>query len=83
MEEKMYLIIKKSDFGSAGLSYAVAGHDEDRGSAIRKLLALDTLNDDKKCHGYQLWSSDHGFLDIDDTQPTKTNGKDQEARAHE
>ena len=79
----MYLIIKKSDFGSAGLSYAVAGHDEDRSNAINKKLALDTLNDDKKCHTYQLWSSDHGFLDIDDTQPAKTNGKDQEAGAHE
>jgi len=79
----MYLIIKKSDFGSAGLSYAVGGHAEDRGDAIDKKLALETLNDDKKCHTYQLWSSDHGFLDIDNTQPSKTNGKDQEAGAHE
>ena len=54
----MYLIIKKSDFGSAGLSYAVGGHAEDRGDAIDKKLALETLNDDKKCHTYQLWSSD-------------------------
>ena len=44
----MYLIIKKDDFGSAGLITAVAGHDKDRSNAIRKLLALDTLNDDKK-----------------------------------
>ena len=79
----MYLIIKKSDFGSAGLSYAVGGHAEDRGDAIDKKLALETLNDDKKCHTYQLWSSGHGFLDIDNTQPAKTNGKDQEAGAHE
>ena len=78
----MYLIIKKSDFGSAGLSYAVAGHDEDRSNAIRKLLALDTLNDDKKCHSYQFWSSDHGDLDTS-TELTKTNGKNQEAGAHE
>ena len=78
----MYLIIKKSDFGSAGLSYAVAGHDEDRSNAIRKLLALDTLNADKKCHSYQLWSSDHGDLDTS-TDLTKTNGKHQEAGAHE
>ena len=78
----MYLIIKKSDFGSAGLSYAVAGHDEDRSNAIRKLLALDTLNDDKKCHSYQLWSSDHGDLDAS-TELKKTNGKNQEAGAHE
>ena len=78
----MYLIIKKSDFGSAGISYAVAGHDEDRSNAIRKLLALDTLNDDKKCHSYQVWSSDHGDLDTS-TELTKTNGKNQEAGAHE
>ena len=79
----MYLIIKKSDFGSAGLSYAVAGHDEDRGDAISKKMALETLNDDKKCHSFQLWSSSHGFLDIDGTETTKTNGENQEAGAHE
>jgi hypothetical protein len=61
----MYLIIKKSDFGSAGLTYAVAGHDEDRSNAIRKLLALDTLNDDKKTHSFHLWSSANGDLDTD------------------
>ena len=59
----MYLIIKKSDFGSAGVSYAVAGHDDDRSNAIRKLLALDTLNDNKKKVSYSLWSSAHGDLD--------------------
>jgi len=58
----MYLIIKKSDFGSAGFNYAVAGHDKDRANAIRKLLALDTLNDDKKQTSYALWSAAHGDL---------------------
>jgi hypothetical protein len=77
----MYLIIKKSDFGTAGISYAVAGHDEDRSVAIRKLLALDTLNDDKKTHSYQLWSSTHGDLETD-TEP-KQNGAEQEAGANE
>ena len=72
----MYLIIKKSDFGSAGVSYAVAGHDDDRSNAIRKLLALDTLNDDKKTHSVHLWSSAHGNLDIDAEQ--KQNGVEQE-----
>jgi len=79
----MYLIIKKSDFGKAGISYAVAGHDEDRGKAISKKMALDTLNDDKGCHSFQLWTSSHGFLDIDNTGTTKTNGKDQEAGVNE
>ena len=78
----MYLIIKKSDFGTAGISYAVAGNDEDRSNAIRKLLALDTLNDDKKTHSYQLWSSENGYLNLD-TEPTVTNGKDQEAGVNE
>ena len=73
----MYLIIKKSDFGSAGFNYAVAGHDDDRSNAIRKILALDTLNDDKKKTSYALWSSDHGNLDID-AEP-KQNGAEQEA----
>ena len=73
----MYLIIKKSDFGSAGFSYAVAGHDDDRSNAIRKLLALDNLNDDKKTYSFHLWSSDHGNLDID-AEP-KQNGAEQEA----
>ena len=59
----MYLIIKISDFGSAGLSFSVAGHDDDRSNAIRKLLALDTLNDNKKRVSYALWSSAHGDLD--------------------
>ena len=59
----MYLIIKTDDFGSAGKNYSVAGHDEDRSNAIRKLLALDTLNDNKKKVSYALWSSAHGDLD--------------------
>ena len=79
----MYLIIKKSDFGSAGFNYAVAGHDNDRSNAIRKILALDTLNDDKKTHSFQLWSSENGYLNLD-TEPTKTNGAEQEAgQVHE
>ena len=74
----MYLIIKKSDFGSAGFNYAVAGHDDDRSNAIRKILALDTLNDDKKTYSFQLWSSENGYLNLD-TEQTKTNGAEQEA----
>jgi len=73
----MYLIIKKDDWGSAGLSFSVAGHDKDRSNAIAKKLALDTLNDNKKKVSYHLWSSDHGNLDID-AEP-KQNGAEQEA----
>ena len=72
----MYLIIKKHDFGSAGSNYSVAGHDKDRANAIRKLLALDVLNDDKKQTSYSLWSSAHGNLDVDAEQ--KQNGAEQE-----
>ena len=72
----MYLIIKKDDFESAGVNYSVAGHDKDRSNAIRKLLALDTLNDNKKKVSYALWSSAHGNLDIDAEQ--KQNGAEQE-----
>ena len=78
----MYLIIKKSDFGSAGVSYAVAGNDKNRSKAIGKLLALDTLNDEKKIYSFQLWSSEKGYLNLD-TEPTKTNGAEQEARVNE
>ena len=59
----MYLIIKTDDFGTAGKNYSVAGHDKDRSNAIRKLLALDTLNDDKKKISFSLWSAAHGDLD--------------------
>ena len=59
----MYLIIKTNDFGSAGKNYSVAGHDKDRANAIRKLLALDTLNENKKQVSYALWSAAHGDLD--------------------
>ncbi len=59
----MYLIIKKDDWGSAGLSFSVAGHDKDRSNAIRKLLALETLNENKKQVSYALWSAAHGDLD--------------------
>ena len=59
----MYLIIKKDDWGSAGLSFSVAGHDKDRANAIRKLLALDVLNDNKKQTSFALWSAAHGDLD--------------------
>jgi len=82
----MYLIIKKSDFGSAGVSYAVAGHDEDRANAIGKKLALDTLNDDKKTHSFHLWSSDHGNLDIDENDKanaTFNNVEQEGGQAHE
>ena len=72
----MYLIIKKDDWGSAGLSFSVAGHDKDRSNAIRKLLALDTLNDNKKKVSYALWSAEHGDLNTD-TEPKK-NGAEQE-----
>ena len=72
----MYLIIKKDDFGSAGVNYSVAGHDKRRSNAIAKKLALDTLNDNKKQVSYALWSSDHGNLDID-AEP-KQNGAEQE-----
>ena len=77
----MYLIIKKDDWGSAGLSFSVAGHDKDRSNAIKKLLALDTLNDDKKCYSFHLWSSTHGDLETD-TEP-KQNGAEQEAGVNE
>ena len=73
----MYLIIKKDDFGSAGVNYSVAGHDKDRANAIRKKIALDTLNDNKKQVSYALWSDAHGNLDID-AEP-KQNGVEQEA----
>ena len=81
----MYLIIKKSDFGSAGFSYAVAGHDDDRSNAIRKLLALDTLNDDKKTHSFQLWSAAHGDLDTSTERAfgTPNDSYEEEAGAHE
>ena len=72
----MYLIIKTDDFGSAGNNYSVAGHDKDRANAIRKKIALDTLNDDKKKTSYALWSAAHGNLDID-AEP-KQNGAEQE-----
>ena len=73
----MYLIIKKDDWGNAGLSFSVAGHDKDRSNAIRKLLALDVLNENKKKTSYALWSAAHGDLNTD--TETKKNGKDQEA----
>ena len=81
----MYLIIKKSDFGSAGSNYAVAGHDDDRSNAIRKLLALDTLNDDKKTHSFHLWSSANGDLDTDTerTFGTPNDSYEEEAGANE
>jgi hypothetical protein len=86
MEEKMYLIIKKDDFGSAGVNYSVAGHDKDRANAIRKLLALDTLNENKKQVSYALWSSAHGDLDTSTEQAfgTPNDNYEQEAgQVHE
>jgi len=84
MEEKMYLIIKKDDWGSAGLSFSVAGHDEDRSNAIRKLLALDTLNDNKKKTSYSIWSAAHGNLDTSTERAFGTpNDSYEEAGANE
>ena len=81
----MYLIIKKSDFGSAGVSYAVAGNDKNRSKAIGKLLALDTLNDDKKTHSFHLWSSANGDLDTDTERAfgTPNDSYEEEAGANE
>ena len=81
----MYLIIKIDDFGSAGKNYSVAGHDEDRSNAIRKLLALDTLNDNKKKVSYALWSSAHGDLDTSTERAfgTPNDSYEEEAGANE
>ncbi len=72
----MYLIIKKVNWGSAGLSFSVASHSASRDEAIRKLLALDTLNDDKEKTTYHLWSDANGDLTNTETKP---NGAEQEA----
>ena len=72
----MYLIIKKVNWGSAGLSFSVASHSASRDEAIRKLLALDALNDDKKKTTYHLWSDTNGDLTNTETKP---NGAEQEA----
>ena len=72
----MYLIIKKVNWGPAGLSFSVASHSASRDEAIRKLLALDTLNDDKKKTTYHLWSDANGDLTNTETKP---NGAEQEA----
>ena len=82
----MYLIIKKDDFGSAGVNYSVAGHDKDRANAIGKMLALETLNDNKKQVSYALWSAAHGNLDIkenDKTHATYNNVEQEGGQAHE
>ena len=78
----MYLIIKKDDWGSAGLSFSVAGHDKDRSNAIRKLLALDTLNENKKKVSYSLWSSAHGDLNAD-TEPKKNDAEQEGGQVYE
>jgi len=70
----MYLIIKKDDFGSAGVNYSVASHDKDRANAIGKMLALETLNDNKKQVSYALWSAAHG--DLNTNTPTKHTAKE-------
>ena len=72
----MYLIIKKVNWGSAGLSFSVASHSASRDEAIRNLLALDTLNDDKEKTTYHLWSDANGDLTNTETKP---NGAEQEA----
>ena len=81
----MYLIIKKDDWGSAGLSFSVAGHDKDRSNAIRKLLALDTLNENKTIVSYSLWSAAHGDLDTSTERAfgTPNDSYEEEAGAHE
>jgi|ETNvirenome_2_30_1030614.scaffolds.fasta_scaffold07292_1 hypothetical protein len=72
----MYIIIKKSDFGTAGISYAVAEHDEERDNAISKKMALDTLNNDKETYSFQLWSSEYGYLDLEETDRKKATDND-------
>ena len=82
----MYLIIKKDDFGSAGSNYSVASHDEDRANAIGKLLALETLNDEKKSCSFQLWSSANGYLGLEETDrknATYNNSQQEGGQAHE
>ena len=82
----MYLIMKKDDFGSAGSNYSVASHDEDRANAIGKLLALETLNDEKKSCSFQLWSSANGYLGLEETDrknATYNNSQQEGGQAHE
>ena len=74
----MYLIIKKDDFGTAGVNYSVASHDKDRANAIGKMLALETLNENKKQVSYALWSAAHGNLDIKENEKTHATYNDAE-----
>ena len=64
LDEKTFFIIKKESY-SWGKSYQI--HDRKMYTltiAVRKLLALDTLNEDRERTSYYLQEVDNGMLPL-------------------
>jgi hypothetical protein len=64
METKMFFIIEKKKYSHSHDSYSI--HDEnvyDLTTAVKKLLALDTLNEDRKRTSYHLQEVNFSMVD--------------------
>ena len=87
--KKILFLLKQSKSGTPGTAQfsmrsnkmSVFDCFKDRANAIGKLLALETLNDDKKTYSFQLWSSANGYLGLEETDKKNAtyNNAEQEA----
>ena len=64
METKMFFIVEKKKYSHTHDNYSI--HDEnmyDLTTAVKKLLALDTLNEDRKRTSYHLQEVNFSMVD--------------------
>ena len=64
METKMFFIVEKKKYSHSHDNYSI--HDEnmyDLTTAVKKLLALDTLNEDRKRTSYHLQEVNFSMVD--------------------
>ena len=63
-KDKKYFIVKKTKYNYQHDSYEIHDHNVyDITTAVKKLLALDTLNEDRENNSYHLQEVDFSMVD--------------------
>ena len=64
LNDKMFFVVKKHKFLGTETFEIHKGKMYDLTTAVRKLLALDTLNEDRENNSYHLQEVDKGMLPL-------------------
>ena len=81
METKLFFIVEKIKYSHSKDTYTIHNSTMyDLTTAVKKLLALDTLNEDRKQTSYHLQEVNFSMVDkpLVLTDEVKTNGEDKE-----